>query len=340
MAENTYAELLLPGESKRRESREILSFRPRNMKTKNDSNNSCGSPVEDGGQGQKRQRALSDAATATSLLEPSTVAQISMGDGNAEKGDEKKGLTALAALEKISLHLTNNKKFSKAIRLLNQLVDSSMDETNGDVFFLHLSSLMKNCPLDRDITSSEYSQAYIDIIGVYRSKKENITCQNYLYQLETFYTLVCLRAALATDDSFTYNKACIELKAIITLIQRKNDIEMSSSSSGNVVTANSELNSISAEDISNRENAIFVCLDTAFRIYHWSWAKQPCDSIYACAAEGRLHFSDSSRDALDALTMAITAAQRKDTSWSGPHTIRTYNSTSHPLHTKNVGILR
>lgn len=336
MAENTYAELLLPGESRKRESREILSFRPRAMKAKIESNNSSESPTKDNERCSKHQRVTIDALQAFSpaLADEAVASNVCDAVINLKK-KESEGVTVLDALSKISLHLTNNKKFHKAVRLMNQLVESSMNESNGDEFFSHLSNLMKNCPADRDITSSTYSQAYIDLITLYCAKKAFITNLAYLYQLQTFNALVCIRASLSTDDSFTYNKACIDLKALIiqTAVCDKSD-------SAQTQSEEVDREMISASNIENRENAIFVCLDTAFRLYHWSWAKQPCDTVYACASERRLYFSDDSRESLDVLTMAITAAQRKDTSWSGPQTIRTYNSTAHPLLSKNVGILR
>ena len=336
MAENTYAELLLPGESRKRESREILTFRPRAMKAKIESNNSGESPTKDNEKFSNHQRVTIDDSQALSpALADETVASNVCDAVIDLKKKESEGVTVLDALSKISLHLTNNKKFHKAIRLMNQLVESSMDESNGDEFFSHLSNLMKNCPADRDITSSTYSQAYIDLITLYCAKKAFIANVAYLYQLQTFNALVCIRASLSTDDSFTYNKACSDLKALIiqTAVCDKSD------SAQTQFEVDREI--VSASNMKNRENAIFVCLDTAFRLYHWSWAKQPCDTVYACASERRLNFSDDSRESLDVLTMAITAAQRKDTtSWSGPQTIRTYNSTAHPLLSKNIGILR
>ena len=326
MAENTYAELLLPGESRKRESREILSFRPRAMKAKIEPSNCTESPTKDNEKRSRDQHVTTQDSHSISPAPLDGAVALSACNIAIELGKkETDGVTVLDALSKISIHLTNNKKFLKAVRLLNQLIESSMDESNGDEFFLHLSNLMKNCPEDRDITNSTYSQAYVDLITLYCSRKTNISNLAYLYQLQTFNALVCIRASLSTDDSFTYNRACSDLKALI--IQT-------------AVTDKDKRESRAVKDIRNRENAIFVCLDAAFRLYHWSWAKQPCDTVYACASERRLNFSDDSRESLDALTMAITAAQRKDTSWSGPQTIRTYNSTAHPLLSKNVGLLR
>lgn len=340
MSENTYAELLLPGESKKRESREILSFRPRTMKSKTESNSGSGSPVKLMEGEIKRQKIDEDHSVTSQQDEKPKVTFQASAAVVEPRHDEEKVVTVLTALEKISLHLTNNKKFVKAVKLLSQLIESSMDNSNGNDFFLHLANLMKNCPVDRDITSAAYAQAYVDLITLYRDRKDRICEPAHRYQLETFYVLVCLRASLATDDSYTFNKACSELKAII--IQTFTDDKNATSSSSISFDDQSEKSSVSkvSAHVLNRENAIFVCLETAFRLYHWSWAKQPCDAVYACAAERRLHFSDDSRESLDTLTMAITAAQRKDTSWSGPQTIRTYNSTAHPLLSKNVGILR
>lgn len=310
------------------------------MKSKTESNGGSGSPVKVMEAEIKRQKIDEDPSVSSQEEIKSTVtfeASVTV----VEPRHEEKVVTVLKALEKISLHLTNNNKFVKAVKLLSQLIDSSMDTSNGNEFFLHLANLMKNCPVDRDITSPAYAQAYVDLITLYCSKKDRIREPAYRYQLESFYILVCLRASLATDDSYTFNRACSELKAIIIqTFEGDKSASSSSYSSSDVQSAKSPSVSQVSAQVLNRENAIFVCLETAFRLYHWSWAKQPCDALYACAAERRLLFSDDSRESLDTLTMAITAAQRKDTSWSGPQTIRTYNSTAHPLLSKNVGILR
>ena len=306
------------------------------MKAKIEPNNCTESPTKDNEKRSRDQHVTAQDSEPISSAPLDEAAALSACNAVIELGKKQSdGVTVLDALSKISIHLTNNKKFHKAVRLLNQLIESSMEESNGDEFFSHLSNLMKNCPEDRDMTNSTYSQAYVDLITLYCAKKAFITNLAYLYQLQTFNALVCIRASLSTDDSFTYNKACIDLKALIiqTAVCDKSD-------SAQTQSEEVDREMISASNIENRENAIFVCLDTAFRLYHWSWAKQPCDTVYACASERRLYFSDDSRESLDVLTMAITAAQRKDTSWSGPQTIRTYNSTAHPLLSKNVGILR
>ena len=353
MSENTYAELLLPGESKKRESREILSFRPRNMKVKDESPRNSGDMGNYSERSPKVQRTSnhSELLTTPAMVTEEPKASVVDFEVNSiiePKQEPNQVVTVTKALETISMHLTNNKKFTKALRLMIQLVESSMDETNADVFFAHLKSLMANCPPDRDISSPPYCQGYNDLVTSYYSKKSCLNEQKNLYLLETYYVLVCLSASLATDDSYSFNKACNELKAIITNMQ-----SCGSSSSGYDVGQNhtseeiptTGSNGIKSEIINqaakwNKENAILICLEIAFRIYHWSWAKQPCDAVYACAAERRLHFSEESREGLDTLTTAITTAQRKDNSWSGPQTIRTYNSTAHPLLSKNVGLLR
>lgn len=353
MNENTYAELLLPGESRKRESREILSFKPRVVKVKLESPRSSGDVNDCLERSPKCHRGSdhSEAFPVPAIVTEETKAlkvKFEASSTVEPKQEPNQVVTISKALDTISLHLTNNKKFSKALRLMIQLMESSMDETNGDLFFSHLVSLMVNCPPDRDITSPPYSEGYIDLVKLYYSKRSCLKEKKNSYLVETYYILVCLNASLATDDSYTFNKACNELKAIVT--------QMSScSSSGSCYEetqiqtieekCTTESNEIDVDMISKsakmkRENAILICLETAFRIYHWTWAKQPCDAVYACAAERRLHFSEESRVGLDTLTTAITTAQRKDTSWSGPQTIRTYNSTAHPLLSKNVGLLR
>ena len=89
-----------------------------------------------------------------------------------------------------------------------------------------------------------------------------------------------------------------------------------------------------------RVTAVLECMDIAFKSYFRDWAKQPVDAVFAAASSRRLCLPTDLREDLDQLTTAITKTQRKLLSGFTVRTVRTYDSTSHPLLTKRDGILR
>jgi hypothetical protein len=353
MNENPYEELL---GSRKRDGKEILSFKPRTMKARTEP--SSGKTLSPGVFIKEESISSSKSTVSPSMFikEEVTVSpsmfikeEVIAVEGKShvvdhcshiiERKEEKQPVDVLKALETISLHLLNNKKFSKAMKLMLQLVESSLNQSNSAIFFLHLTFLMRNCPEDRDIAAPAYAQGYRDLISMYYGKIEFLQKENF-YQLETFYILVCLRASFETDDPFLYNRLCTELKNFIMLIssstikssggggggssstESPNNLAIenttsnikSSGSSSSSSTSSTESpndsakeNTTSSEDGSyliavEREKALLVCLEQSFKIYHWTWAKQPCDSVYTCSAERRLFFTDENRDSLDALT--------------------------------------
>lgn len=349
MNENPYEELL---GSRKRDGKEILSFKPRTMKARTEP--SSGKTLSSDVFIKEESISSSESTVSPSrfIKEEITVSPsvfikeevIPVGEKShvvdhckhiIERKEEKQPVDVLKALETISLHLQNNKKFSKAMRLMLQLVESSLNQSNSAIFFLHLTFLMRNCPEDRDISAPAYAQGYRDLISMYYGKIEFLQEENF-YQLETFYILVCLRASFETDDPFLYNRLCTELKNFIILIssstikssggsgssstESSNNLAIENttreikSSGGSSSSSSAESpNGTAIEDTTSsedgtyliaveREKALLVCLEQSFKIYHWTWAKQPCDSVYTCSAERRLFFTDENRDSLDALT--------------------------------------
>jgi hypothetical protein len=230
MNENPYEELL---GSRKRDGKEILSFKPRTMKAKTEPSSNTLSPAV---------FIKEESTSSTNNIIKSMVIKeevIAVEENNhvvdhcnhiIEHKEEKQPVDVYKALDTISLHLLNNKKFTKAMKLMLQLVESSLNESNSAIFFKYLSALMNNCPEDRDIAAPAYAQGYRDLISMYYSKIEFLKEENF-YQLETYYILVCLRASFETDDPFLYNRLCTELKNFIMLISSRNIKDTSSTSS-------------------------------------------------------------------------------------------------------------
>jgi hypothetical protein len=318
---NIYKELLLL-ESRKRDSsgKEILSFRPRMMhqKVKSETPSSSGTSTQkidianicaENQSPTEQTVSIYDVNIKEEIPEvtikeeksSSRVEKVSSSEQPIKQPEDRQVVDVSKALQTISFHLLNNKKFIKAMKLMLQLVESSMGISTGDLFFVQLTNLMKGCPTDRDITSSAYSQGYIDLVTMYYEKKSCILEKNNLFQLDTYYILIYLRASFATDDPWSYSQSCKTLKSYIEKISMNSSSSDGPSSSSHDSSLQDTIDATSintsghqeAEQeavvmIMDRESAIIGCLEIAFKIYHWEWAKNPCDTVYACAAERRL----------------------------------------------------
>jgi hypothetical protein len=80
-------------------------------------------------------------------------------------------------------------------------------------------------------------------------------------------------------------------------------------------------------------------MEVALRAHQHGWAKQPINDVVTAFSERRLLISEDLREALDSYTSFWVLQQRKE-SWTGPKTIRSYDSLAHPLTTKRIGLLR
>lgn len=94
----------------------------------------------------------------------------------------------------------------------------------------------------------------------------------------------------------------------------------------------------------HRLEVILLCLKICYQVYVRSrWSKQPVESLYLTVSQWKLSIPfEDIREKLDEINTKLIQYQRKLISGgvSDIKTIRTYNSTAHPLKTKKVGVLR
>eukprot|EP00607_Mallomonas_marina_P009385 CAMPEP_0182421190 /NCGR_PEP_ID=MMETSP1167-20130531/6443_1 /TAXON_ID=2988 /ORGANISM="Mallomonas Sp, Strain CCMP3275" /LENGTH=128 /DNA_ID=CAMNT_0024598059 /DNA_START=1063 /DNA_END=1449 /DNA_ORIENTATION=- len=97
----------------------------------------------------------------------------------------------------------------------------------------------------------------------------------------------------------------------------------------------------SETEIRERVDAILLCMEAAYKNYVRDWAKAPVDRLFSAASQRRLGVPADLREKLDDLTTLLTKEQRQVRSGAtGQQTVRTYNSVTHPLLQRRVGILR
>jgi hypothetical protein len=235
----------------------------------------------------------------------------------------------------------------KAANLLHQFIGSMMTTDTAPLFFDMISDVMCSCP-ERDVASKDFRQGYIMIFDALLLKQDAFPA-TIRYRLITFALYASTRCHLMTDDSYEYSKACSYLKETIEALsftpnagQNGSDSDDRNDAGGDDDDGESG-SKVDPEEVVERQRVILSCMEEAFRTRSkWAWARQPCDSVFAVASQRRLLFpqDEGLRDNLDDLTTAITLTQRKDTSWSGPKAVRTYNSTAHPLLVKKFDVFK
>jgi hypothetical protein len=179
------------------------------------------------------------------------------------------------------------------------------------------------------------------------------------FQITTWYLQTTIAHQLqTTDDPYLFNKCCQFVTSEFNenyFVKKQNVDEIESednSSSVPLVTAVTMSDDSTLEDpylFSNemkrsRLEALLFCLQLCYQVYLRSgWTKQPIESLYLHITQRRLLIPyEDLRERLDDLNTQFTHKQRKRLSGTGGmiQTIRTYNSTAHPLRTKKVGVLR
>ena len=149
--------------------------------------------------------------------------------------------------------------------------------------------------------------------------------RGHRFQVETFHLATVTRQQLHTDDTVQFTKSCRRIQSLVEAL-----CSPAAETSAEIDPSLSRA----------RKAVILVCMSDSFKLYKRQWAKQPVDLLFRAAAVKRLCFQDVQLEALDELTQAITIEQRASSANVGPRTIRTYDSTAHPLRQKNIGLLR
>jgi len=260
--------------------------------------------------------------------------------------DELKSKTKLfevdvcSTLQTLSIHLNNKKKQSKALQLLLTFSEAELrDNCHSSNFFSTTNKFIQdeNIVADQVHSLPEPLQKTLEaLVDLYLSRGSLFSTEER-FQIETWHLLYSLKGALCCDDSFRFSKACRTVEA------RFNNEEMFPPPPPPDSLDETHPQTFEPPTTLRRSRiaATLACLRVALPLYtRAQWAKQPLDQLFAVAASRRLEVDGDQREELDELTTKITLAKRKHDSGKPVQTVRTYNSTAHPLKTKHVGILR
>lgn len=216
------------------------------------------------------------------------------------------------------------RKVTKAVSMIRQLTENKMNADNLPLFLEVWDAypLSTVCPKD-----TAYFSDMCEISRVASDHAERCSAlqKEHRFRIETFRLATVTRQQLHTDDTVQFTKSCRDIQFIVEALFSP-DTESSE-----------DVNSSLYE---TRKAVILTCMSDAFKLYKRLWAKQPIDLLFRAAAVKRRCFKDAQLEALDELTQTITIEQRASSANVGPRTIRTYDSTAHPLRQKNIGILR
>ena len=210
------------------------------------------------------------------------------------------------------------RKTEKVISMLLQLAKQKLDVENASQFIDTLQML----PISIIDPTAVYFPNICSLVCLIVDRLENTKAvtSDQQHMLKTLEFATIRRQDLQTDDTIQFTKACKD-------VQEGVDSLSQSSITDKLL-------------IERRKESILGVMTSALRQYKRQWAKQPVELLFRAAASTRVSFEGSQLEALDELTNTMTREQRANTANIGPRTIRTYDSTAHPLRQKNVGVLR
>lgn len=197
--------------------------------------------------------------------------------------------------------------------------------------------------------------AIISLICQYYENKTFFT-EKQNFQIKSWYIQTYIIKELKkSDDSFHFSKVCQFIQTEFQVNLFEDTTSSNTETTQDVINSDSK-NSNDSENTNNpihfsdeikkhRLEVILLCLKVCYQIYSRSrWAKQPVESLYLTVSQWRLQIPyNDYRERLDEINTKLIQLQRKLISGGGGSdvkTIRTYNSTAHPLKTKKIGILR
>lgn len=284
---------------------------------------------------------LKEAASVDSFCGKDVLVDVSEVKEPEIEIDFKKTITTLLS------HVNNTKKLPKAITLTVQLVNAKFTTSNDADLYSFLESIFSISSLINTTHSDNkiFISSIKDLMSCVWSKVNLFSSSNHKYHVHTWYLRYFIRYELSTDDSFLFFKTCQPLKSCIESLPKDSHEPMQP------VEVEGELGGedtvLPTSDMyRQRLTVILECLTVAYKSYFRAWAKPTLDNLFETAARHRRAFPPDLRESLDELTTSITHAQRKaaalgeDYAGGATRTIRTYNSTAHPLLQKNTGILR
>ena len=229
-------------------------------------------------------------------------------------------------IQKLKKFLLQDSKFSKAIELMTQLIQNHFREGIAE---LMISTVEDVCN-QRDVLGKDFKSGCKNLVETLCNKRTDLN-PSQIFRVDTLHILVVLQNGLITDDSFDYARCCTSVTSFITCIP---------SYSRNLEEVEIPIKQRESLII-HRVNAIINCMRTAFKLYSTRpWSKQPVDVMFTSSADVRLHLPLGVRETMDTLITLLRNTQRKNASFTGPMTIRTFNSTAHPLRSSKNDILK
>lgn len=250
-----------------------------------------------------------------------------------------KDFNLLKTLNTLVSHLMNDKKFNKASTLMGQLINVHLNFNTSSFFYEAFCNLMCECR-ERNVADKQFAKSYINLFEILQLRITFFNNTLHNYRILTFILYGLHHNLLITDDSFQFSKACRGIS----------DIIQNSFISFNVTNdkqfllfydEDDDQNEMTQYDINiERQKVILLCIEVAGEHYHLAWARQPIDSLITILSEYKQYFDIDMIEQLNNIVAKMTLTKRKTASYSGPVTIRTYNSTAHPLSSKKAGVLR
>lgn len=182
------------------------------------------------------------------------------------------------SLLKLTNHLKNDKKFSRAILILTVMIKESLNISNNILFYNCIIEFISES--ERNVLDKKFRSFYIDLFDVIHENIEIFTIRQR-YRLLTFSLYCSTRNKLLTDDSFSFAQQVKNVKTFaeddLTYFTNPHDNE-SLSDRTNIETRE-EICVISKDELLERQKVLILTLQTCSQKYNFSWAKQPIEQL-------------------------------------------------------------
>ena len=241
------------------------------------------------------------------------------------------------------------------ISLLIDLFKVKISIENSQQFFNILQLLFNSLPLELPKSSPSEESIHL-LITQYYDNQSFFTSQQQFEIMSWYIQTVIVKELKRSDDSFQFQKICqfIQTEFQNNLFERKQNTLSTDETIEDVETKESNDILSSSPNLSDpfdysdnikrhRLEVILLCLKICYQVYIRSrWAKQPVESLFFTVSQLRLTIPyEDIRLRLDDINTKLIQYQRKLISGGNDiKTVRTYNSTAHPLTTKKIGVLR
>jgi hypothetical protein len=243
-------------------------------------------------------------------------------------------VSLISAVERLKIHLKNPKKTEKALILLRRLMEEKLNPSNVDTFF---SVFVNFSPSLVDPTRSEFG-VLCEIIALMRTIITNHfpAFASRKYCVDSWFLETIVRRDISTDDTIQFSKCCRVVQTFAENLLK--DITDARKRDGDISLDENKL--LDSAAVEYRKQSIISCMKEAYRFYKRQWARQPVDSLLRAVADRRHLFDGKQLEELDSL-LNMHARERNGASVNlAPVAIRAYDSTYHPIRSKNCSVLK